>query len=193
MQPLAVDLKLLRDVLLPEVRIAPGRMLAARVVAAENGRGSLSIAGYLIEAELPKHVRPGQELRLEVRDVNAQRVLLQISDPSHVAVPAAPTQIPLPGGGTLTITERDPGGGAQSGEAHHGLSLRFDAPTLGPLDLRLDLDPATLRVGVAARAGASHEQASNHADELRAALEQTLSQAVSVSVTARRDPVDFYA
>ncbi len=193
MQPLAVDLKLLRDVLLPEVRIAPGRMLAARVVAAENGRGSLSIAGYLIEAELPRHVRAGQELRLEVRDVSGQRVLLQIADPSHLPGPAAPAQIPLPGGATLTVTERDGDGDGRSGEGRHGLTLRFDGAALGPVDLHFDLDPATLRIGVAARAGTAHEQAAAHAEELRAALAQAVSRAVSVAVTARRDPVDFYA
>jgi hypothetical protein len=57
MQPLAIDLQLLRSLLLPEMRIVPGRALMARVVNADgNGRGSISIAGYLLDAELPKHV-----------------------------------------------------------------------------------------------------------------------------------------
>ena len=193
MQPLAIDLRLLRDVLLPEVRIAPGRMLAARVVAAENGRGSLSIAGYLIEAELPAHVRAGQELRLEVRDVTEQRVLLQIADPSQAGLAAAAQQIPLPGGGTLTVTERDPDGEAGATKEGHTLSLRYDAPALGPVDLRFSLDADTLAVAVAAKAGAPHEQAQANARELAAALTQTVSQAVSVTVSPRRDPVDLYA
>jgi hypothetical protein len=193
MQSLAVDLRLLRDVLLPEVRIAPGRMLAARVVTAENGRGSLSIAGYLIEAELPAHVRAGQELRLEVRDVTEQRVLLQIADPSQAGLAATPQPVPLPGGGTLTVTERDPDGEAGSAKAGHTLSLRYDAPALGPVDLRFSLDADTLAVAVAARAGAPHEQAHANAGDLAAALTQAVSQAVSVTVSPRRDPVDLYA
>jgi hypothetical protein len=192
MQSLAVDLKLLRDVLLPEVRIAPGRMLAARVVAAENGRGSLSIAGYLVEAELPAHVRAGQELRLEVRDVTQQRVLLQIADPTQAGLAAAAQQIPLPGGGTLTVTERDAEGDGATND-RHTLSLRYDAPALGPVDLRFSLDADTLAVAVAARAGEPHEQARAHAGDLVAALTQAVSQTVSVTVSPRRDPVDLYA
>jgi hypothetical protein len=193
MQSLAVDLKLLRDVLLPEVRIAPGRMLAARVVTAENGRGSLSIAGYLIEAELPAHVRAGQELRLEVRDVTEQRVLLQIADPSQAGLAATAQQVPLPGGGTLTVTERDPDAEAGSTNGHHTLSLRYDAPALGPVDLRFSLDADTLAVAVATRAGDPHDRAQASADDLTAALTQAVSQAVSVTVSPRRDPVDLYA
>jgi hypothetical protein len=252
-QPLAIDLKLLRDVLLPEVRIAPGRMLAARVVTPQGtagARGSLSIAGYLLDAELPSDMRAGQELRLMVRDVSAHRVLLQIADlptdpssaqtpeqaadvsaqelarqtaataqtaagaahaspahaGSHAAAPpqhsgleagqlAPPAgQVPLPGGGMLTVTEREAagGGGARGGE-RHGLTLRYDAPALGPIELRFALDPATLRLGIQVKAGAPHELAERSADELRAALTAAVGRAVSVTIDPRREPIDVYA
>jgi hypothetical protein len=193
-QSLAIDLRLLRDVLLPDVRISAGRMLAARVVTAENGRGSLSIAGYLIDAELPHNVRPGQELRLEVRDVSAERVLMQIADPNHPAQPPPAMQVPLPGGGALTVTEKGAGGATgDPAAAGHTLSLRYDAPVLGPVDLRFHLGAATLTVAVAARAGVPYERAQATAQALRQALQGTVDHAVTVTVSARRDAVDFYA
>jgi hypothetical protein len=196
MQTLAVDLALLRDVLLPGVRIAPGRALMARVVAAESGRGSLSIAGYLIEAELPKHVRAGQDLRLEVRDISAERVLLQISDSGQTA-PSPPAEVPLPGGGTLTVTERDAQGdsrgGGGGGAGSLSVALRYDAPALGPVDLHFELAPGALRVGVTVSAGDPLQRAQADADTLRTALAAALGHAVSVTVSPRRDPIDVYA
>jgi hypothetical protein len=199
MRTFAVDLALLRDVLLPRVRIAPGRALMARVVAAESGRGSLSIAGYLIEAELPTHVRAGQDLRLEVRDISAGRVLLQIADPGHAAPPPPPAEVPLPGGGSLTVTERDAqgdggaGGGGGRGGGSHSLALRYDAPALGPVDLRFALAPGSMRVGVTVSAGDSLLRAQADADTLRAALAAAVGHAVSVTISPRREPIDVYA
>ena len=87
--PLAVDLLLLRTALTPDIRIAPGRALMARVVTADgDGRGALSIAGAVFEAELPKQVRAGEDLRLVVRDVSSDRVVLQLAD--QTAPPLAP-------------------------------------------------------------------------------------------------------
>jgi hypothetical protein len=39
MEPLALDLLLLRAAATPDLKIAPGRVLMARVVSAEAGRG----------------------------------------------------------------------------------------------------------------------------------------------------------
>ena len=55
----------------------------ARVVTADGlGRGSLNIAGAVIDASLPKDIQAGQELRLTVRHVSAERVELSLSDQS---------------------------------------------------------------------------------------------------------------
>lgn len=80
--PLAVDLRALRVLVGPDIKIVPGRAVMARVVAPQQpgGRGSLSIAGYLLEAELPESVRAGDDLRLVVKDVSAERVLLAVTD-----------------------------------------------------------------------------------------------------------------
>ena len=50
----------------------------ARVVttAGPGGKGALSIAGVVIDAELPKQVKAGQDLRLVVKEVTAERVVL---------------------------------------------------------------------------------------------------------------------
>jgi hypothetical protein len=198
MQPMAVDFRVLRTLLTPKINIVVGRAMMARVVVADgSGRGSLSIAGYLLEAELPKDVRAGDDLRLVVRDVNAERVLLGISD-SHQETPpppvplAAPVTIPLPGGGSIQVTERDAGGNQASSPDAHALSLRYDAPALGAVDLRFELDPTSLRIGVTVAPGAL-APAQSGSDDLRQALADELQRVISVTVTPRREPVDVYA
>jgi hypothetical protein len=213
MPVLSVDLALLRDVLLPDLRLTVGRAVMARVVSpgAAGQRGTLSIAGYLLGAELPRGVKAGQELRLEVRDIDANRVLLAIADrdggtPSQDAAPppAAHEQmapIPLPGGATLRIVEEpDEDGGGQPGSDGGGrgsesrtLALRLDGVALGAVDLRFELDPATLRVGVTVAPGAPLDAATREASALRDALAAGADREVSVTVSPRRNPLDVYA
>jgi hypothetical protein len=224
MQPLAVDLRALRTLVGPDIKIVPGRAMMARVVVAEpGGRGSLSIAGLLLEAELPSNVRTGDELRLVVRDVNAERVLLAIADrhetpPGAAQTPAAPATpvdppqtwpaaaqplvealppIPLPGGATVRVTERDAGDHGRGGGASrsHALTLRYDAPDLGAMDLRFQLDPASLRLTVSVSPGRPLELAQADAARLRQALSDALPThpGVSVTVVPRREPLDVYA
>jgi hypothetical protein len=191
MQPLAVDLRILRTLLGGELRITPGRVLMARVVTAEGGRGSLSIAGTLIDAELPKNVRAGEDLRLVVREVSTDRVLLGLTDPAASAVPPAPAQ--LPGGGSVRVSERDGSASAGASPDTHTLALRYDAPALGPVDLRFELDSGSLRVGVSLAPGDPLAVAQTGAEDLRAALAASVPQTVSVAVTPRREPLDLYA
>ena len=176
MDPIAVDIRLIRAVLGAELRVAPGRALMARVMSADaTGRGSLSIAGAVIEARLPKDVQPGQELRLTVRDVTPERVVLSLSEQAGGPAPNSPVE--LPGGGTVRVAERDAseqahrGGG---GAGRHTLALVYDAPALGPVDLRFELDPQSLRVSVVLGAGEPAEQAQDRAGELRDALAEAL-------------------
>src|ERR1700733_15340698 len=90
--PLAINPQALRVLVGPDIKIVPGRAVMARVVQAAPGqKGSLSIAGYLLDAELPENVQAGQDLRLVIRDVNAERVLLAITDP-HEEEQAPPSQ-----------------------------------------------------------------------------------------------------
>ena len=165
----------------------------ARVVATGPvGRGALNIAGAVVDAELPEHVRDGQELRLIVREVTPQKVVLSLSD-QPVAPPAAQS-VALPGGGGLRVTEDGPEqSGSRAVPDAHVLALRYDAPHLGAVDLRFELDPASLRVAVSLAAGDPLQRARTGAEELQQALHESLGRAVSVSVSARREPIDLYA
>jgi hypothetical protein len=198
MQPMAVDLRVLRALLTPEIKIVPGRAMMARVVVADGtGRGSLNIAGFQLEAELPRNVRAGDDLRLVVRDVSAERVLLAIADahPEQQDTPvpvAAPVQVPLPGGGSVQVTEREADGAGAGNPDSHVLHLRYDGPALGAVDLRFELDPHSLRlaVTVSPRVLAPARAAG---DDLRQSLADELARGVSVTVSARREPLEIYA
>ncbi len=197
MDPIAVDVRLIKAVLGTELKIAPGRVLMARVASADgNGRGSLNIAGTTLEAELPKEVQAGQELRLTVRHVSPDRVELSMSDPSAASAQAAQAAT-LPGGGALRVAERDSGSGTgsggSSGSDRHTLSLRYDAPALGAVDLHFELDPESLRLTATFAAGDPHERALDAAGDLQAALADALGRPVAVEVTSRREPLDVYA
>jgi hypothetical protein len=91
------------------------------------------------------------------------------------------------------VTERDAGGSATRTDDRHSLALRYDAPALGAIDLRFDLDPGSLRVTAVLAAGAPTEQARAHATELTDALSQALDRPVTVEINARREPLDVYA
>ncbi len=220
--PLAINPQALRVLVGPDIKIVPGRAVMARVVQAPPGqKGALSIAGYLLDAELPENVQPGQDLRLVIRDVNAERVLLAITDPheqDHAQptqqaepgpqapqaqpVPVQPTDpsltalppVPLPGGGEVQVTERDAGGAGGPAGDRQNVLLRYNAPALGSVDLRFQMDAGALSLSVTLPAGQPLELAQAGAESLRQALLQVApGRAVSVTVAPRREPLDLYA
>jgi hypothetical protein len=201
MDPIAVDIRLIRAVLGAELRVAPGRALMARVVSADGfGRGSLSIAGALIDAKLPPGVQAGEDLRLVVRHVSPEQVVLGMTGEAGAAAVQAQPEVELPGGGHVRVTERDADSEADSdratgaGTGRHVLALAYDAPALGTVDLRFELDPQSLRVNATLVAGAPAASATDAAGALREALSQALGgRAVTVQVTPRREPLDVYA
>ncbi len=185
-----VDIALLRALETPDLRLAPGRAVMARVVDQQAGRGQITIAGAKLEAQLPSHLQAGDELRLTVKEVTADRVVLTMSEPppAGLAAPTAPPPRP---------DEADESGGDGSGKGEDGetrsLTLRYPAPTLGPVDLRFDLDEDTLRVTVALAPGTPLAAAQAGAAELRAAVTEATNRPVTVSVLPRREPLDVYA
>jgi hypothetical protein len=205
MDPIAVDIRLIRAVLGAELRVAPGRALMARVVSADGfGRGSLSIAGALIDAKLPPGVQAGEDLRLVVRHVSPEQVVLGMSGEAGAAAVQSQTEVALPGGGRLRVTQRDPDPDSDPDSdadratapatGRHVLALAYDAPALGTVDLRFELDPQSLRVNATLVAGAPAASATDAAGALREALSQALGgRAVTVQVTPRREPLDVYA
>lgn len=201
MDPIAVDVRLIRAVLGAELRVAPGRAMMARVVNVNPmGRGALSIAGVLIDAKLPPGVQAGQDLRLVVRHVSPEQVVLGIAQDAGAAAAQAQAAVDLPGGGHLRVTERDADAEADSdraaapGTGRHVLALAYDAPAVGTIDLRFDLDPHSLRVNATLAAGVPATSATDAAGELRDALSQALGgRPVTVEITPRREPLDLYA
>jgi hypothetical protein len=202
MSVLALDLALVRDILLPGLTLSAGRAMMARVVSAGEGSGgALAIAGYLLEAELPRELAAGQSLRLVVRNVSEDRVLLAVA--AHEApTPELQAQqqplaapIPLPGGAELRVLEDDEeeeaGGGGQGGR--HALGLRLDLPGLGALELRFGLDPGWVRTAIATDPGPPLARTQAQADELRDALARACERPATVTVSARRRPLDLYA
>ena len=194
MQPLAVDAALLRTVLSTDVKLTLGRELMVRVASVTaEGRGVLSLAGMLLEAELPSNVRAGEELRLQVRELTPEKVVLAIrADPELVPVPVETPRVPLPGGGSLQVAERDAGGSLAAGDPAHTLTLRYDAPHLGAVDLHFTLTSGALGLTVAVAPGA-FETADEHAGKLQAALTDAAERTAKVTVITRREPVEVFA
>jgi hypothetical protein len=200
MDPIAVDIRLIRAVLGAELRVAPGRALMARVVNVNPmGRGALSIAGALVDAKLPPGVQAGQDLRLVVRHVSPEQVVLGISQEAGAAAAQPLAAAELPGGGRVRVTERDGDSEGASGRApdagRHVLELAYDAPALGTVDLRFELDPHSLWVHATLAAGAPAASATDAAVELRDAIAAALGggRTVTVEITPRREPLDVYA
>jgi hypothetical protein len=194
MDPIALDVRLIKAVLGTELRIAPGRAIMARVVNTDgHGRGVINIAGESLEASLPEHIQPGQELRLVVREASSERVVLGLAD--QLPNPQA-AEVPLPGGGTIRVNEeeaRNAAGGAGARPGTHTLTLRYDAPALGGVDLRFELAPESLSVTVGLAAGRPYNAAQAAAGDLQEALRAAVPREVSVTVAPRHDPLDLYA
>lgn len=204
MQPLAIDPHVLRALLTPDIKIVPGRAMMARVVAANpGGKGALAIAGFVIDAELPKDVRTGDDLRLVVREVTPERVLLSLSDDPRTGPQLAQTQtpqpppgvipVPVPHGGTLQVSERDAHGGRPGDGTTHSVALRYTTPSLGPVDLHFTIDAGALSLAVSVAPGPVLELARQDAENLRRALAEQLQRAVTVAVRPRREPLELYA
>jgi hypothetical protein len=194
MQPLAVEASLLRAVLSTDVKLTIGRELMVRVAAVTaEGRGVLSLAGMLLEAELPTNVRAGDELRLQVRELTPEKVVLAIKDESQPppAVAVEP-RVPLPGGGSVQVSERDAGGLLAAGDQTHTLTLRYDAPSLGAVDLHFTLTAGALALTVAVAPGA-YETAGEHSSALQTTLTTAVERPAKVTVVARREPVEVFA
>ena len=153
--------------------------MAARVVEppGPDGRGLLSLAGVVVRARLPLGLHAGDRLRLRVAGQEGdQLVLRRVAEerPAATRVPAsvvaklaesgdgeqlraalalAGGPIPLPGGRVLTV---EPDGGDEKPDesrAEEGsVRVVLHTPSLGALELRLELHGGSLAVGVTADA-----------------------------------------
>jgi hypothetical protein len=191
MDPLTVDLVLLRTAA-PDLPLVVGRVLSARVVERQGRHGILNLAGAILTAELPDEVQVGDRLRLAVRETTAERVVLQLveSPPPVVAGPARPVEAPLPGGGRVTLVERDGGGRADGDPAE--VTLRCELPALGLVEAWVALEGEQVRARVALADGPPFALGRADAGVLRTALAAAAGRPAEVAIVPRSDPLDVY-
>jgi hypothetical protein len=193
MDAIPANLVLLRG-LLPDLSLTPGTMVTARVLDART----LSLAGVRLAAQLPEGVAAGQVLRLRVAETSTERIHLQIVETAGQTQAAAPQvppsayQLALPGGAVarVHVEEREEAEGGKRGAGQaRSVVVRYDSPTLGRLDIRLDASSAAVHVSdgdPAARVRAA-------ADQLRDALTEAGGAPVLVTVHPREQTLNVQA
>lgn len=178
-----VDPAVLRAALGAEVVLRAGHIIGGRVAEVQGRHGILVLRGAPVVAELPPGLQAGQPLRLAVLGAGEDgRIVLQLAPEAQAATahaPAAPPVAPwigLPGGARFR-QEPEPGDGGPGETGGAGdqetrtVAVRFEGPSLGPVELRLDLDEAgTVRAVVRAVPGAPLAELRAAAIELRRAL-----------------------
>jgi len=191
MDPIAVTAALLRNVL-PDVPIREGASMMARVASRGETHAVIVIAGVPVTAELPKEVQAGATLKLKVKEVSAERVWLQIDSQTPTAPTVAATPAPIELRPQVAVEEEPARRRGADGELADVVTLAFNSPTLGRLDLRLELRGEKLLAEVTTPAGRPHSLASGQAERLRANLEAVGLEA-TVKVLPRHTPLDLYA
>lgn len=198
MDPIAVAAALLRAQL-PDVPLREGASMMARVASRGDTHAVIVIAGIPVTAQIPPEVAAGATLKLKVEEVTPERVTLRI-DPQQPA--QAQTQTPAPTVGNaaapmqlqpkVEVEERPARRRGADGEPADVVSLAFNSPTLGRLDLRLELRGDRLLAEVTTPAGRPHAIATEGSERLRAKLEEFGLDA-TVNVRPRHTPLDLYA
>jgi hypothetical protein len=189
MEPIAVAAALLREQL-PDVTLRPGSTVMARVASVHEQRAVLVLAGVPLTAEVPADVENGATLRLKVREVTPERVTLQIDPQQQAVVPQAPpSQVQEP---RVLVEEPPHRGRGENGEPADIVSLSFTSPTLGRIDMRLELDGVRLLTDITTPAGPPTDLAQGSSERLRANLEGKGLDA-TVRVRPRRQSFDGYA
>jgi hypothetical protein len=195
MEPLSVDLVLLRTAA-PDLPLVVGRVLSARVLERHGRNGVLNLAGAILTAELPDEVNVGDRLRLSVRELSAERVVLQLveSPPPLASAPARPAAAP-PGGrdwvGHISVLDHDTAGGGDGEPAE--VTLRCELPALGAVELWVALDGERVRARVALAEGVPLTLAREDAGALRTALTAAAGRPAELAIVPRQDPLDVYA
>jgi hypothetical protein len=189
MEAIPISATLLRG-LLPELKLTPGTFVTGRVLDPKT----LNLAGVRLAAQLPEGVVAGQVLRMQVQEATTERIPLKVIEPgtplAQAAQAAEPPQVPanayqlaLPGGilAKLHVEEREEPGGRRGGAPAKTVVVRYDSPTLGRLDVRLDAHSAAVHVAD----GDPARTVAEAADVLRAALARATGNPTQVTVHPR--------
>jgi hypothetical protein len=190
MQPIAVQLITLQQVM-PDVTLRLGQSLLARVAERHGDRGILMIAGQPLVATLPENVRAGDVLKLAVRDITAEQVVMQMHEGKEAAQAQQGQQNTVPLGfpgqppSQIIVDDQAGGGdGAEEGDVST-VALTYESPALGAINFRLGMDGSRVAVEVRVAAGAPLEIASAAAEVLRERLAAATDRAASVTVAPR--------
>ena len=178
---------------LPDLLLRPGMTLFARVADRQGQHGIIMLAGSPLVAQLPDEVQIGDKLRLLVEDTRGERVTMKLVNEQPVAPPSNPAvTVPLPGGAEakLSVEERD---ADPDDPDHASITINYDSPALGAVGFVLSLAPGAVSVRAELAAGRAFDLASTASDELRARLAEATGRVAEVTVTPRREAVDFYA
>lgn len=195
MDAIQLNAVLLRN-LLPDLRMTPGSTFVGRIMERHQGHGLLNLGGTVLLAKLPEGVEAGARLRLAVADVTPEQVVMQIvqdAGPGPQAAPAQPPSavaVPLPDGSQAqmrleVVEDEDPT--RPGGPTTKAVTVHYDSPALGRVDVRLVLGPNGLVAGVGAAPGAPVRLAEQHVGELRAGLTRAMGQPVDVHVGRRTE------
>jgi hypothetical protein len=196
-QPIAVQLITLQQVM-PDVSLRLGQSLVARVAERHGDRGILMIAGQPIVAQLPSEVRAGDVLRLAVKDVSAEQVIMQMHEGREAAQvaqqqPNVPLAFPGQPPSNIIVDDQASGGsGDEEGEIA-AVALTYDSPVLGAMNFRIGMDAANVVVEVRMSAGAPFEAGNAAAGVLRAALAEATERTAQVNVAVRPGSFDVSA
>src|SRR6185503_15975338 len=134
----------------------------------------------------------GATLKLKVKEVSAERVWLQIDSQPPTAPTVANAPAPMEPRPQVAVEEPPGRRRGADGEPADVVALAFNSPTLGRLDLRLELRGERLLAEVTTPAGRPHSLANSQAERLRANLEAVGLEA-TVKVRPRSAPLDLYA
>jgi hypothetical protein len=196
-----VEVVLLRA-LAGELSLKLGTVLPGRVL----DRNALMLAGVRVAATLPENLAPGTALTLRVREASSERLLLQIVDRPEPGAPAANASLPpsamsaaaaLPGGANARLLLDPDGAGGENGprgaRRRHSVTLRYESPRLGRVDLALTLDPGAVAAVAHAPAGDVADHLRANAGDLRESLAQALGVPASVAIVAHGETLDVRA
>jgi hypothetical protein len=195
--------------------LEPGAELVARVVAAPagGGRGTISLAGALLQARLPAGVEAGQTLKLTVVRLDQTQLLVRIQHQSPAeqmatsalgqaagqlavsgdgellrAALALAGQEPLwlPDGGAADV-QVQPDGGASGGERGAAGEAAFvlHSPDLGAIEVRLRMADGGVRVRVVTAPGEATALAEGALPDLVERLGQATGRPAVAGVSQR--------
>jgi hypothetical protein len=199
MDAIQVNAVLLRA-MLPDLPLTAGTKVMGRVLERHAQHGLLNIGGAILVAKLPDGVEPGQRLRLAVSEVTGDTIVMRVVPDAAaqqqqlpVAIAGPSVAIPVPGGAAARLQVVGEEAGAGEAPGTQVVTVRYDSPQLGRIEVRLALGPDGLVAGVGASPGQPVELAGEHAGELRGALARAVGRPVDVHVATRRDRVDLRA